>query len=237
MRNWKTAGILALFVFVAPLIAGCGATLQARSMDKPTDTFLVNPDILVKGGPGQALYRYADPSADWKSYNKVIIDPVIIYKEGEMDADNRANNQTLANNLYVYLTRELEKDMKIVTTPEPGTVRFQSAIVNASKTHVVRNVLTTIVPVGMVISTGQYIATGKPSSTGEITGEGRVTDAMTGKLLVMAVDKQVGGKSLGSMTDSWYSADEGMKHWAKLARYQFCVFQQRPAAECNPLKP
>ena len=127
--------------------------------------------------------------------------------------------------------------MKIVTTAEPGTMRFQTAIVNADKTKMVRNILTTVVPVGMVISTGQYVATGKPSSTGSITGEGRVTDAMTGQLLGMGVDKQVGGKSFGSMTDSWYSADEGMKHWAKMIRFNLCALKKGPGAECNAIKP
>jgi hypothetical protein len=236
MNNWKAAGILVLFAIIMPLIAGCGATMQARSVDV-SDTFLVNPKILVKGGPDQALLRYVDPAVDFKKYSKMIIDPVIIYKEGEMDADNRANNQTLANNLYAYLTQELGKDVKIVTTAEPGTMRLQTAIVNADKTKIVRNILTTVVPVGMVISTGQYVATGKPSSTGSITGEGRVTDAMTGQLLAMGVDKQVGGKSFGSMTDSWYSADEGMKHWAKMLRYNACTLQKGPGAECNAIKP
>jgi len=235
MRHGKTAGILVLFAFIVPLLAGCASTMQARSVDA-TDAFLVDPKILVKGGPDQALLRYVDPSVDFKKYTKIIIDPVIIYKEGEMDANNRANNQTLANNLYAYLTQELGKDLTIVKTHEPGTMRFQAAIINADKTKMVRNILTTVVPVGMVISTGQYIATGKPSSTGTITGEGRLTDAVTDQLLAMGVDKQVGGKSWGSMTDSWYSADEGMKFWAKMLRYNVCAVQKGPSG-CTLIKP
>ena len=237
MKNRKTAGLLVLFAFIVPLIAGCGATMQARSVDI-SDTFLVDSKILVKGDPkqDQALYRYVNTAIDPKKYSTMIIDPVVIYKEGEMDADARANNQTLANNLHAYLTQELGKDWKMVTTPEPGTFRLQTAIVNADKTAVVRNILTTVVPVGMAVSAAQYVATGKPSSTGSITGEGRITDAMTGKLIGMGVDKQVGGKSFGSMTDSWYSADEGMKHWARMLRYNTCAWHKGPSA-CTLIKP
>jgi hypothetical protein len=235
MKNWKTAGLLVLFVSIVPLLTGCGATMQARSVDV-TDTFLVDSKILVKGGPDQALLRYVNPAIDTKKYSNLIIDPVVIYKEGEMDANARANNQTLANNLYAYLTQELGKDWKMVTTPDPGTIRLQTAIVSADKTKIVRNVLTTVVPVGMVVSTAQYAATGKPSSTGSITGEGRLTDGVTGELIAMGVDKQVGGKSFGSMTDSWYSADEGMKHWAKMLRYNTCAWHKGPSA-CTLIKP
>ena len=239
MKNWKAAGILVLFAIIAPLLAGCGATMQARSMDVPSDTFLVDSKALVKGDPklDQPLYRYQNPAVDLKKYSKFIIAPVIIYKEGEMDAATLANNQTLANNFYAYLTQEIGKDWPIVTTPEPGTIRIQTAIVNVDKTKVVRNVLTTVVPVGIVISAGQYVATGKPSSTGSITGEARLTDAMTGELLAMGADKQVGGKSFGSMTDSWYSADEGMKHWARMARHGMCVQIKGPGKECDAIKP
>lgn len=234
MGKGKTAGLLMLFAFVVPVLAGCGTTMQARSVDL-TNALLVNPDVLVKGGPGQAMYRYVDPSADFKKYSKLLIDPVIIYKEGEMDAEQRGNNQILANNLYAYLTEELGKDMTVVKNPEPGTIRLTCAIVNVEKTHVVRNVITTVVPVGVAISTAQYAATGKPSGTGSITGEARVTDAVTGKLLGMGIDKQVGGKSFESMTDSWHSADEGMKNWSKMARYNMC--QLRTVKDCMEIKP
>jgi hypothetical protein len=143
--------------------------------------------------------------------------------------------QILANNLYAYMTEELGKDMRVVKNPEPETMRFTSAIISAEKTYVVRNVITTVVPVGVAISTAQYAATGKPSGTGSITGEARLTDAVTGKLLAMGVDKQVGGKSFDSMTDSWHSVDVGMKNWSKMARYNLC--QLRTGKDCNVIKP
>ena len=54
----------------------------------------------------------------------------------------------------------------MVTAPGPDTVRMQLAIVTADKTKVVRNIVTTVVPVGMAISTGQYGVTGKTQFDG-----------------------------------------------------------------------
>ena len=39
------------------------------------------------------------------------------------------------------------------------------------------------------------------------------------------------------MTDSWYSADEGMKHWAKMSRHSLCVQMKGPGKECDAIKP
>jgi hypothetical protein len=237
MRNRKLQSVLVLLVLAAPLLAGCGASLQARSVDLPKDAFLVNPKVLEKGGPGQALYRYQNPAVDFKKYSKVIIDPVVIYKETHMDAETRENYQKLANNGYAYLVQELGKDWTIVQNPAPDTMRVQVAIVQAEGSAVVRNVLTTVVPIGMAISTVKYGVTGKPSAVGEITGEMRVTDAMSGELLGEAVDRRVGGKTLTGMFDSWYNADEAMKHWAKQARYSLCVVHKGSNAACESIKP
>lgn len=237
MMDRNRVSALALLALAVPLLAGCGASLQARSVDLPKDAFLVNPKILEKGGPGQALYRYQNPAADFKKYSKVIIDPVIIYKEAQMDAETRENYQKLANNAYAYLVTELGKDWTIVQSPAPDTMRVQLAIVQAEGSAVVRNVLTTVVPVGMAISTVKYGVTGKPSAVGEITGEARITDAMSGELLGEALDRRVGGKTLSGMFDSWHNADEALLHWAKQTRWALCVVHKGSNAACEAIKP
>ena len=236
MKDRRMWGVLAMLALTAPLLAGCGASLQARGVDLK-NAFLVDPKILEKGGPDQALYRYQNPAVDFTKYSKIIIDPVVIYKAAEMDAGTRDNYQKLANNAYAYLVDELRKDWTLVTDPGPGTMRFQVAIDQAEKTAVVRNVLTSVVPVGMVVSAVQYGVTGKPTGTGEITGEARITDSMTGQLLGEALDRRVGGKTFSGMFDSWHSADEALKYWAKQSRYGLCVARKGPGPACSAIKP
>jgi hypothetical protein len=223
MKHGKTAVFVVVFALVAPLLVGCTSSMQARKVDVG-QAVLVDPSILEKGKDGEALYRYVKPNVDWKKYTGVIIEPVIVYQEAAMDAETRENFQTLANNAFVFLNKELGKVATVVTVPGPGTLRLQFAIVSAEKSGAVSNFMTTIVPVGMVLSAGKYAATGKPIGVGEITGEMRITDASTGELLAAALDKRVGGKQLRGVFTRWQDADSALQYWAELTRYRVCTF-------------
>jgi hypothetical protein len=195
---------------------------QARSVDVKNSP-LVNPDILVEGKDDQALYRYVKPGLDATRYDKIMIDPVLVMKDGELDKDDLEDYQKLANNAFVYLTKELEQDYKIVQTPEPGAMRIQAAIIDADNTKPVRNTLSTFMPIGMGISLVRYAATGKQSGVGEITAEMKLTDASTGELLAAALDRRVGGKEISELWSKWRNADDALQYWAKRTRYALCT--------------
>jgi hypothetical protein len=219
-----------IFTAMALLLVGCGVgSHQARSVDTQNST-LVNPTIYTEGSDDQALYRYVNPKTDIKQYNKVIIEPVIVQKDGELDKDELQNYQTLANNAYVYLTQELKKDYQIVHSPEPGTFRVQMAIIDADSSKPVRNTLSTILPIGMGVSLIRYAATGKQSGVGEISVEMKITDANTGELIGAALDRRVGGKELTQLWSSWHNADDALQYWAK--RLGFVLCEMRGGSNC-----
>lgn len=222
MKSIKTAAVPVAFFVFALLVGGCGASMQSRSVELK-ESRLVNPSIMEKGTGDQALYRYVNPKADVKQYTKIMIDPVLIEKQAELDADDLANYQKLANNAYVYLNKELEQDYRIVQSPEPGAMRIQMAIIDADNSKPVRNVTSTILPIGIGISLVSYAATGKPTGVGEITVEFKGTDAMTGELLGAALDKRVGGKDVKGVFDTWHNADAALKYWAQRTRYVLCT--------------
>jgi hypothetical protein len=135
---------------------------QARNVEI-NNSPLVNPNIFTQGSGDQALYRYVNPKADVKQYRNLIIDPVMVQKDGELDKDELQDYQTLANNAHVYLTQELKKDYQVVKSPQPHTLRIQMAIIDADSSKPVRNTLSTILPIGMALSVVKYGATGKQS--------------------------------------------------------------------------
>jgi hypothetical protein len=228
-----TIKVMVVVVFaagIAMVLGGCKASYQARSMDVKGG-LLVNPDILQKGSGDQALYRYENPKVAIRKYTKVMIDPVLISKAAQLDATAMENYQKLANNAYLYMKQELQKDYQIVQTPEAGTLRIQMAIIDADKSKPVRNVLSSVMPIGIGVSVAKYSATGKQSGVGEITAEFKITDATTGELLGAAVDRRVGGKAAAGMWDTWYNADEALKYWAKRARYVLC--ERRVGTGCE----
>ena len=214
MKRLRIVGMIGLLVAAALQLGGCAGSYQARSVDLK-DSPLVNPDILKEGTGDEALLRYVNPKADIKQYSKILIDPVLIYKDGEMDKDQLENYQTLANNAYVYLTDALKKDYQVVKTPEPGTLRIQWAIIDADSSKPVRNTLATIMPIGMGLSLVKLAAAGKQSGVGEITTQMKITDASTGELLGAALDRRVGGHDITTLWSSWNNANQALEYWAK----------------------
>ena len=234
MISWKKAGMFILFAFIAPLIAGCAPSLKARSVDV-NKAFLVDPAVLKPGTGDQALYRYQNPNMDFKKYTKVIVDPVILYNEADLEGTTRDNYQKLANNAYLYLMDEMRKDYTIATGPGPDTLRIQFALSDAQKAAPVRNFLTTFMPPGIAISTVKYAATGKPAAVGEVTGEVKSTDSETGQLIAAALDRRVGGKTLSGVFNTWEGADSAVQYWAKRIRYIMC--ENRDGKGCLEIKP
>ena len=226
----KIAVMLVMVVAAALQLGSCGVgSYQARSVDL-RESPLVNPDILVQGADDKALYRYVNPKADVKQYTKVMIDPVLVYGYAGLDKDELENHQKLANNAFVYVTQELEKDYQIVKASESGTLRIKMAIVNADSAKPVRNTFSTLIPVGMGLSLVKYAATGKQVGVGEITMQIKITDASTGELLGAALDRRVGGKELSKLWSRWNNADDALKYWAK--RLSFTLCEMRGGVKC-----
>jgi len=229
MKRQKTIIPFVLAAAVALSLCGCASSYHARSVELK-QTLLVDPSILSPGKDDQALYLYKNPQAKGRHYTKMLVDPVLLSRSAELDAERRENLQKLANNAFHYLVDELRNDFEIVTSPGPGTVRFQMAILDAEPSSPVRNVVSSVVPIGIGISAISGAATGKQTGVGEITAEMKVTDAMTGELLGAAVDRRVGGKDPGGMFDSWHNADASIKYWAKRARFILCT--ERGGKDC-----
>ena len=222
MHVTKRITLAAGIALMATLLGGCAGSYQARSVDLKPDTILVNPDIFEKGTGDQVLFRYVNPAADFKSYTKVIIEPVLIYKQAELDAGQLENYQKLANNAFVYLNQDLATQLTVVTAPKPGTIRLQFAIVDAERSAPVRNLLSSLSPIGIGLNIVKYGATGKQMGVGEITAEIRATDAVSGQLIAAGYDRRVGGKAVQGIYETWYNADQALQYWAKKSAWFIC---------------
>ena len=210
------------------LITGCASSKQARSVEH--EGYLVDHSILVKGEKGEALLRYPNPDRDLESYNKIMLDPILFSQPDNASPAQLADLQKLANNFYTYLYQELEKDYTMVRAAEPGAMRIQIAILNAQKSNVVTNTVSSVSPIGMGVSVTKDFVTGKSVGVGEITAELKATDAVTGELLGAAVDRRVGGKNPNSIIDTWADANAAMEYWAKRLSHTLCF--ERGDTEC-----
>jgi hypothetical protein len=225
MLNKKvtTSTVFVIVMAAVFLVSGCARTKQARSA-KTHSGFLGDYSMLEKGEKGEAMMAYINPDADWPSYSKILLDPVDILSRAEEQANStpQEDYQMLANNFYSLLYKEFSKDYEMVKEPGPRTLRFQVALTDVEKSWAVTNTITSVIPVGIVISAGKNFATGKPSFVGEVSVEAKILDARTGQLLAMGLDRRVGSGSIRASVDNWDDANKILEVWSKMMRFRLC---------------
>jgi Protein of unknown function (DUF3313) len=154
--------------------------------------FLPNPSLLQSGGTGQADLVYRSPTANFASYNKVILEPVAIWAapDSQLNTVPVDQRQAAANAFYSDLYKALSKRCQMVTSPSPGTMRMRFARRREDN------------GVG-------YFA-------GNATAEGCATDATSGGLLWEAVDKRGGTTAMVENTlNNWNDIDHAFQAWSE----------------------
>jgi hypothetical protein len=225
---------LILVIIIATFwLSGCGAK---RARDVKFSGFLGDYSLLEKQrDQDSALYGYRNPKADWPSYSKILLDPIEIWRRAELEKKGAPMEdlQRLANNFYLILHKELSKDYEMVKVPSPRTMRIKVALTDVEESWAAMDTVTSIIPIGIVISAGQEFATGKPSFAGEVSAEIKVTDGRTGQLLAAGVDRRVGGNEIEASVNNWDDANRIIEIWSKIVRFRLCKF--RGGKDC--LKP
>ncbi len=210
-------------------IAGCADTTRDPHVDY--SGFLGDYSNLMEGDATQAERRYLQPGVDWGSYDRVLLDPVTLWRGNKSRQDGVSSHeaQVMMNYFYQVIYKDLEEQgLDMVTSPMPDTLRVQVAVTKLKESHVVMDVVSTVVPVGLVLTGLDKLITGKPAFVGEAEIEFKVKDAVSGELLAAGVDHRVGGKFLqASHLTSWGEVQDMMKLWAEWGSYNLCKLQER----------
>ncbi len=234
--SWFMAGVLAPLALL--WLSGCAATQEAKSVEK--SGFLGDYSMLREGKRStfsqdvgnEALLIYKNPAADWRKYKKVQLDPVTVWlgtnsKMKDVSAEDR---QRLANLLWSNMDEQLRKDYEMTSQPGPDVLRVQVAITEGESSSAFLDTVSSIVPQMRVLSGAKSLATGVSAFTGSASVEAKVTDGDTGALLVAAVDRRGGTKSLSGVTNSWNDVEQAFRFWAEKMRYRAC--QWRGGTNC-----
>ena len=88
-----------------------------------------------------------------------------------------------------------------------------------------------IVPQAHMLANLKYLATGSMPFVGAAQGEVKITDSVSGQVLAMAVDKQIGGGSIkAGFQWQWGDAENAITHWAELLTTRLSAFTSGTAA-------
>lgn len=204
-----------LLITVIVLFTGCAAK-QSRRVEK--SGFLGNYTELKKGNSNEALYVYENPSIKCNTYNKVIIDPVLLWAKGDnsdLATLNPKDKKMLLTIAWGTLYDAMEKgQFKIVQESGPDVLRVRGAITEASKANVLLADILAVAPYAWMASTVWGMGTGKWPFLGELSGEVEILDSETGERLFAGVDKVVGrlGGNLNPL-NRWGDVVDGFQLW------------------------
>jgi len=207
--------LLSITIISLCLTVGCAGQKLAV---KNYSGFLGDYSKLQAGPEGGVDQRYIKEGVDFKQYNKVMLDQVRFYFKDDaadkgIDADAMKELSDTFNRAVI---DALGSAYPLVAKPGPNVMRIRVAITDMELPNRALNTITTVVPVGLVISTIKSGVTGKGTFVGEISMEFEVLDATTNEVIAEGVDRRSGGK-IDSMS-KFGTADEAFKFWAQRLR-------------------
>ena len=206
MRRSRTLAVALLFA------VGCAA----RRPQPPTDVsgFLDDYTLLRAGGSGEVALVYRNPDAQWTSYDKVLLEPVTLWRSGRgsLDAVPESDLLRLIADLEGAVRRRLGESFKMVDRPEPGAMRIRLAITEARASDPVLDVMRDRGREGVTPGMGPLHAeTRRFIENAHIEGE--IRDATTDRLLAAGVDRR---RREGALPlDTWAEVDRALDAWAE----------------------
>jgi hypothetical protein len=201
-----------LLVFLALVCAGCGS--QPRLQYAEMSGYLEDYSILRKDETG---YVYQNPAAVWASYDKIMFEPVVIWRGGSASLDRVAESDLLrlAAALEHAVRARLARDYTLVDDTGPGVMRLELALTEARESDSVLDALITDVgdefepldTAPLAAATEEFVDASKI--------EGELRDGDSGALLAAAVDLWIGPRqSPKGSPDSWDDVRRAFEFWA-----------------------
>ena len=214
-----------ILLFLLIFLQGCAVTQQRRDVDQ--SGFLGDQYSQLKEGKGDTALLYdINPDVDWASYDKIMLDPVTVWKEEQTTDVAPKDLQTLADFLYAQLHEQLSQDYTMVQEPGPGIMRATFAITEAEASSPTMDTITSVIP-QLRILTGikGLMVGGKPGFVGSASLEAKLTDSVSGTHLIAVADRRGGTKSFSGMTSEWDDVERAYVFWAEKVRWRLCTLR------------
>lgn len=145
----------------------------------------------TRGDAKRVPYRYST-DVDWLTYNKLMIDPVVIYQgpDQQFGTMSDADRTALADYMAKQFSETLRARFTIVTAASPGTLRLKLTLTGASRTKPVVGTFTRLDIGGNIYNGVQSVRGARGAFTGEVIYAVEIFDAQTNRLLEAYVSQQ-----------------------------------------------
>ena len=207
---WWMAGLI--------LVMGCATTGSDQMASAPgsqTGFLKGYYDRLEPGPKDGAKMRWLKPDVDWGRYNYVMLDSVVFFFDDDSEYNGIDPNELkdLADGFNQQLVEALKGKYPIVTEPGIDVLRIRFAITDLKQSHPGLSAISSVIPVGLAVSTLKKGATGSWAGSGATAAEMMALDSMTNDVIAIAKDDRSAGFT--ERFSKWGSADEAFKYWAE----------------------
>jgi hypothetical protein len=178
--------------------------------------FLGNPTVydLLKPVEGGGA-RWLKPGADFKKYDKFMVDSVIFFLADKADYKgiDPQEMKELCDEFNKALVAAFNGKLSIVAEPGPTVARVRFAITNIQPSRPGVSAVTSIIPVGLGISLVKKGATGGWVGSGETASELIILDTATNEVIAMGAIKRAA--EFDERFSKWGSAKDAFKFWSE----------------------
>ncbi|RJG40315.1 DUF3313 domain-containing protein [Motilimonas pumila] len=210
-----------LIIAVAVLaVSACStvATKNEQGMFAKYDDFRPGP----KGGVDFVWAREGIRSQEQLietllQYDNIMLDRTWLVLDDKTQYDNISEQdlEELTTYLTTKITQKAQQHFTLVDKVQPKTLLLSIALTNVKTPNPILAITSSIMPVGLGMSTISKVVTGEHTNVGSATIELMLTDAQSGKPIIAAIDRQAGNKDLGTMIDSLDDAKDAIDFWVE----------------------
>lgn len=224
----KPLGTFAAFMLAA-FVVGCSQTaapgpniaqrVEGEKPAVPPPSGFLGSDysLLQPGAPGsgqEAMLAYINSSANWSTYNKIMIAPVTYWADNDSKLSS-SEQQVLCDYFYNLLQQDFGKNFTIVNEPGPGVAKLTVALTDATSATPVLRTISVVVPQAHALNLIKAGLTGTYAFVGSATGEAKLTDSVSGQLLAAWADQRFGTAAVRNAgVWQWGDAEHAMEYWA-----------------------
>jgi len=216
MKKMMTT-ILAMTIGVC-FITGAG---WAADEAKPEIGFLHDYSKLTDDPMKKVDRVYIKEETDWKSYSKVMLDDVVFFiaQDAEYKGFEAKDLATLGEAFQKAFIINLAGATEFTDAPGPGVMRIRLAITNLKPNNSLTGTVTTIVPIGLGLSTAKFAVTGSHIGRGSVAVEAELRDSQSGEVLAAMIDSKMGKKyKLMKSTSKWGHIIDIFNKWGQTFR-------------------
>lgn len=195
-------------------------TIGCRSKVKQSG-FLADYPKFEKGPSGGVDLVYFKEGVDFKSYDKILMNQVEFYfsEDSKYKGINADTLSKLSDAFHKAMVKALKDEYPFVSEPGPGVLRARFAITEVESAIPVVSSITTIMPIGLALSTIKKGVTGEHMNVGGATMEAEFLDAQTNDRVAVVIDDREGKKyKVQDGLTKWGYTEDVFNFWAKRLR-------------------